>query len=429
MKDVASALPPLGQIASALRDITESLACEFRVPSSEPPLWGDFEWRIAQAVASMHGISSLLCTDLRWEGPPSWRSFLEEQREHTAGRHRKIVQLLDGIDSQARHEEIAFVALKGAALHKNGIYQIGERPMADVDLLVRGADANNMAGLLGRCGFECTFTTWRHHVFESRARNLPVGFGEHIDNPIRIELHTSIRDFLPVSEIDITQLVFPGAACAGLNDYPSVAALMMHLLLHAAGNMRAHALRYIQLHDIARLAARFVRSDWEALLSARPNGQPLWWAVPPLLLTGRYFPAAIPAFVTARLGLECPWWLGTIARRQLLTDVSWSNIHAQALPGIEWSRTPLDALRFITGRIWPSPEARWELKHFAASHPGASEVPWYGISQAARILRWIFFNPPRVQTLLSVRAAFAPCPGEHNPSAALERFRSDRPTA
>ena len=408
MKDVASALPPLGQIASALRHITESLSREFSFPAREPPLWGDFEWRIAQAVASMHGISSLLCTDLRWEGPQSWRSFLEEQREHTAGRHRKIVQLLDGIDSQARHEEIAFVALKGAALHKNGIYQIGERPMADVDLLVRGADANNMAGLLGRCGFECTFTTWRHHVFESRARNLPVGFGEHIDNPIRIELHTSIRDFLPVSEMDITRFVFPGAACAGLNDYPSVAALMMHLLLHAAGNMRAHALRYIQLHDIARLAARFVRSDWEALLSARPNGQPLWWAVPPLLLTARYFPAAIPAFVTARLGLECPWWLGKIARRQLLTDVSWSNIHAQALPGIEWSRTPLDALRFITGRIWPSPEARWELKHFAASHPGASEVPWYGISQAARILRWIFFNPPRVQTLLSVRAAFAP---------------------
>jgi putative nucleotidyltransferase-like protein len=407
VKDVASALPPLGQIASALRDITESLAREFSVPTREPPLWGDFEWRIARAVASMQGISSLLCAGLRWEGPPSWRSFLEEQREHTAGRHRKIVQLLDRIDSLARHEEIAFVALKGAALHKNGIYQIGERPMADVDLLVRGGDANQMAGLLGRCDFECTFTTWRHQVFESRVKNVSVGFGEHTDNPIKIELHTSIRDFLPVDEIDITQFVFPGAAHAGLNNYPSVAALMMHLLLHAAGNMRAHALRYVQLHDIARLAARFVRSDWEALLSARPNGQPLWWAVPPLLLTGRYFPGAIPTFVTARLGLECPWWLGKIARRQLLADVSWSNIQAQALPGIEWSRTPRDALRFMTGRIWPSREARWELKHFAASHPGASEVPWYGISQAARIIRWIFFNPPRVQTLLSVRAALA----------------------
>jgi hypothetical protein len=35
-----------------------------------------------------------------------------------------------------------------------------------------------------------------------------------------------------------------------------MAELMRHLLLHAAGNMRAHALRQIQLHDIALLAGK-----------------------------------------------------------------------------------------------------------------------------------------------------------------------------
>jgi hypothetical protein len=407
VKNAAVTLPPLPRVAAALRHVTETLAREFAFPTDEPPLWGDFEWCIARAVASMQGISSLLCTGLLWKGPASWKRFLAEQRDHTAGRQRKIAQLMNDIDAQARREGTALVALKGAALHETGIYQVGERPMADIDLLVRDVDARATARILEYCGFENTFTTWRHRVFESRAKKASIGFGEHIDNPIKIELHTGILDRLPVREIDITPLVFPRTPHAGLNGYPSAASLMMHLLLHAAGNMRANALRCIQLNDIARLAARFAPGDWQELLAARPNGQSLWWSAPPLLLTNRYFPGMIPQPVIARLGKECPWLLGRRAHRLLLADVSWSNIRAQALPGIEWSRTPQEALNFLLARIWPNRESRSELTHFSAHHPGASEVPWYGISQGARIVRWVFSTPPRVQTLLSVRAALA----------------------
>jgi len=403
------ALPPLPKVAAALREVTEILARELVVPTDQPPDWDDFEWRIAQAVASMQGVSSLLCTGLRWKGPASWRRFLEEQRDHVTGRHRKIAQLLDRLDSQARREGIALVALKGAALHSSGIYEPGERPMADVDLLARDNDVQGTTRLLKACGFEVTFTTWRNQLFESRSGRVSIvaGLGENIDNPIKVELHTSIRERLPISETDITQFIFPHAPQAGLNPYRSAASLMMHLLLHAAGNMRAHALRLIQLHDIARLAERFGPRDWEELLTARPTGQSLWWAVPPMMLTARYYPAAVPAFVIARLLEDCPWLLARFARQQRLADVSWSNIRVHALPGIEWSRTPQEALRFVISRIWPSRDDRFELRHFAADHPGASEIPWYGISQGGRILRWVFSRPPRVQTLLSVRAALA----------------------
>jgi hypothetical protein len=93
-----------------------------------------------------------------------------------------------------------------------------------------------------------------------------------------------------------------------------------------------------------------------------------------------------------------------------LTDVSLSNIRIEAFPGVEWSRTPREALAFMIGRIWPSPEARLELEEGAAQIPDSSTVPWYGISHGARILRWVFSRPPRVQTLLSVRAALAQDP-------------------
>jgi hypothetical protein len=400
---------PLDKVASALREITESLALEFAAPSREPPQWSDFEWRIAQAVAAMQGISSLLSTRLQWTGPANWHRFLDEQRKHIAGRSLKIEQLLDRIDSLARRDEIALVGLKGAALLKRGIYRIGERAMADIDLLVRNADVTAATRLLQECGFGVTFTTWRHQLFEmpQTPSSHTVGLGEHVDNPIKIEVHTSIRERLPVSETDITQFVFPIAACAGVNAYPSSASLMMHLLLHAAGNIRAHALRLIQLHDIARLAGTFAASDWEELLSARPSGRGLWWAVPPLALVERYFPATIPQSVIERVSMECPWLLRKVVRHQRLADVSWSNLRVYAFPGIEWSMTLYEAIRFAITRIWPSREARAELTRFAAHHPGASGVPWYGISQGARMLRWVFSKPPRVQALLPVRAALA----------------------
>ncbi len=399
-------LPPLDKVAAALRDTTDILARELTLPTGQLPAWDNFEWCVARAVATMQGVAPLLLKKSCWTGPPSWLQFLHEQRNHVAARHRRIEQLLDRIDFGARDKGIALLPLKGVALHSIGIYQAGDRPMADVDLLVRNDDVQATTRLLQDCGFEVTFSNWRHQLFESRVgKDSSAGFGEHMDNPIKIELHTTIRERLPVRETDITQFMFPQVPPAGLNDYRSAASLMMHLLLHAAGNIRAHALRLIQLHDIARLGERFARRDWDELLLARPGDQPLWWAVAPLMLAARYYPTAIPPYVIACLDGECPWLLRKIARRQRLTDVSWSNIKVYAFPGIEWSRTPREALSFIISRIWPSRDARAELRRFAVHDPRAANIPWYGISQGARILRWIFLRPPRVQTLLAVRAA------------------------
>jgi hypothetical protein len=280
--------------------------------------------------------------------------------------------------------------------------------MADIDLLVCEEDTNAATRLLQDCGFEVTFTTWRHQLFElCSSAGSSADFGEHADNPIKIELHTSIRERLPLSETDITQYLFPLKAQPGINGYRSPASMMAHLLLHAAGNMRAHSLRQIQLNDIARLGERFSTGDWDELLHIEPNSRALWWALPPLLLTARYYPSAIPPSVITRLERVCPWPLRKIARRQLLSDVSWSNIKVYAFPGIFWASTPLEAIQFIASRVWPSRDALSELRRFVARDPGAARVPWYGISHPARILRWVFSRPPRVQTYLAVRAALA----------------------
>jgi hypothetical protein len=403
------ALPPLATIAAALRKTTELLARELAAPTPEPPVWTEFEWRIARVTAAIHGVSALLFDGLRWRGPESWRQFLCEQRDHAVGRHLQIVRLLDAIDAEARRRGLALMALKGAALYARGLYAAGERPMGDIDLLIRPDAMQATARLLESCGYEVDYTHRHEQVFRPAGSTIPPAdrLGEHVDNPITVEVHTRIAERLPAVETDITSLLFPAHARAGLNDYPSAASLMMHLALHAAGNMRARALRLVQLHDVALLAAHFRADDWEELLAARFEDRGPWWASAPMMLTARYYPTAIPPHVLARLRTHCPSLLRRHAQRRGLVGVSWSNIRIEAFPGVEWSRTPGEAFQFMKSRIWPSRDALRELNKGAAQIPGVSAVPWYGLSHGKRIVRWIFTRPPRVQTMVSVRAALS----------------------
>jgi hypothetical protein len=408
MKGDLATLPSLSRLATALHKVTERLGSELGAPEAEPPQWTDFEWRIARAVAAMHGISPLLNARLRWQGPLAWQEFLEQQHQQSVKRHLLIQGLLQEIDHRARRASVGFIALKGSALNALRVYAVGERPMGDIDLLVPPGNIGSVAEVLNHCGYELAFDSDRHLSFQPKGRQAPsvIRLGEHIDNPVKIELHSKIAEKLPVTEVDVTAVLLPKTMESGLNAYPSLPSLMLHLLLHAAGNMRAHALRGLQLHDIALLAQRFTAEDWEQLLPETANVDSLWWAFVPIALTARYYSSAIPAKVIRRLKADCPPLLQMTGRRDL-TAVSWSNIRIAAFPGIWWSRSAPEALEFIRRRVWPSREARSELREGAGQIPQSSSVPWYGISHGARIIRWMISRPPRVQTLLSVRAALA----------------------
>jgi hypothetical protein len=405
MSRVAIPLPPFRKLEAALLKTTEFLAQELACPGRRPPQWSEFEWRVAQAVAALQGISALLSEVLQWTGPEHWQAFLIEQKTHTLLRQQRIAELLSRIDSRARDEGIGMVALKGAALLEIGVYSPGKRPMADIDLLIDSADLDASARLLKAIGYVESFETWRDKTFVPREAQGPVRFGERIENPIKIELHSRIAERLPFFETDITSLEFPRRLRAGLNAYPSVAALMRHLLLHAAGSMRARALRLIQLHDIALLADRMSSADWKELVDEGGGDRGVWWAFPPLVLTARYYPAAIAPSVIAAIQPDCPWLLRQVSRRHTLADVSWSKVRIQAFPGIEWSKSPREALRFAMSRIRPSRQALAELNDCVNAEPSLTGVSWYELSHGARILRWIFSHPPRVQTIFSVRSA------------------------
>jgi hypothetical protein len=400
-------LPSLKILRAGLRRTTEALGAELAAarPATPTPDWSALEWQLAMAVAAGHGVSPLLCKHSAWQNA-EWRSFVETQREHVAHRHNRIAALLERIDLGARAAGLAIIPLKGSALHALHVYSPGERPMADVDLLVRECDAGSTGTLLQELGYVESFTSWKHRVFKPVAGRVMAGLGEHRDNQISIELHTRIREQLPVSVVDITARVYPRAPRLGLNAYPSIAGLMSHLLLHTAGNIRSRSLRLLHLNDIARLAARMTTEDWNALWDEHAADAP-WWALPPLLLTARYYQNVIPESVLARLESSCPAWLRMFARRQTLTQASSSDLWIQALPGIEWSRSVGEAGRYIRNRVQPKEEANRERMAVAQTQPWMGRQSWATLSRRRQILVRLTRRVPRMDTLYLLRSALA----------------------
>jgi hypothetical protein len=406
-----TALPPLPRVELALRQATERFAAELLQAGCEPPRWSDFEWRMARAAAALHGVGPLLAGILRWHGPGAWEEFIGQQRRHTALRQQRIAALLARIDQQARCAGIAVLPLKGAALHRLGVYSGGERPMADVDLLVTECDSERMRPLLQSLGYLDTSVNWKHRVFEPTehaiavVRNSPGSFGEHADRPLKIELHTAIAERLPLNAVDISDLVFPSAPHPGLNCYPSTAALFTHLLLHAAGSMILRALRLLQLHDLALLSRHMRADDWQRLLGQRRRAGELWWALPPLELTAQYYPWAVPPDVLATLRSDCPRRVRALARRQTVSDVSFSTLRIEAFPGIAWSTSMAEKLRYAVSRVIPSRELLEGRAAVNTQQDWAAQNSWAHLSHARRMLNWTFRHPPRPQPMHSVRRA------------------------
>jgi hypothetical protein len=401
MSDVHPDLPPFATIQAALIAATDRFAHELEAPEEAAPDWNDFEWGIARSVCVMHGLAGMLAGRLRWRGPDSWAKFLGDQQRHMRLREARAREILARLDDATRARGIAMVPLKGSALLALGVHGDGVRPMSDIDLLVAPEKAAALADTLQPVGYQLCYTTQRHAVFVPVDQTLPDTFGEHVDIPFRIELHLAIAEPLPVSLVDITARVWPRDAHPGTNAYASNAALFCHLLLHTAGGMRSNTLRFMQLIDLARLAPRLTREEWSWLTA---NGEHAWWMYPVLRMVARFFPDVIPADALAAARATCPALLRYRSARHDVAEVSWTNLSIPALPGYEWSRTPLELLLYARSRLVPKRQALAEIADAVTNQPALQRVPWYSQSHATRILRWATSHPPRVQTIATVLA-------------------------
>ncbi|MDF4002298.1 nucleotidyltransferase family protein [Luteibacter sp. PPL552] len=396
-------LPPLERIRTDLHRTTEALAdAVAHDGATAMPEWDEGTWRIAAAVAVAHGVAPLLADRSSW---PSrrWQAFLSAQRDHVASRQGRIATLLSRLDALARERGLPMMALKGSALHALGLYVAGERPMADIDLLVRPGDAEATAALLRTLDYEESFRQWKHGVFKPVGARPFASFGEHRDTPVNIELHTCIQERLPVRTVDVTASVWPRDATPGMCPYPSLGALMTHLLLHAAGNVCGRSLRLLHLHDIAQLARRMPEAEWSVLWHGK---EAPWWAYSPLRRVERHWPGRVPRAVLDRLRRECPIGLRRAADRQTLVRVSCSDLWLQRLPGIEWVRSPTDMATLLMQRIRPSRESRQERADMVRTQVWLQGQAWVRQGHLRRVMTALTRPVPRMDTLYVVRGAW-----------------------
>jgi len=401
------AVPSPRTLQPTLRKITATLAHELASPTQSPPDWSEYEWVVARAVAAMHGISPLLSHTLRWRCRYDFGEFLEAQKTHTAKRHVRLDAVLQRIDQGARETGVAAVALKGAALHAMGLYNVGDRPMADIDLLVRPEEAERAARMLESLGFREVARSWNERVFSPLDDRAPGDLGEHADNNIKIELHERVCERLPLRITDVTAHIFPTQPHPGLNAYPSKASLMIHLLLHAAGSIAVRTLRMLQLTDLALLSSRMTDSDWKEVFALGLCVPRLWWAYPPLELASRYYPSSIPTRVLTALAGGCSYWVGRAAKRASLYDVSYSYPWVSAFPGISWSQSVGEFVEYAASRVRPSAKHLIERECTANTQAWANASQWSRLSQGRRILRWVVSRPTRPVTMHAVNSALA----------------------
>ncbi len=381
--------------------VTEHLASALSGRFAPEPGWSELEWRIARAVAIIHGISPLLSRRLTWKGQAGWQAFLDDQRVQTAGRYQRMTNLLARIDELARLHYIAFVPLKGEALHAIGLYTGGDRPMADIDLLLKQSDLALMVHALSQLGYQTLSSTAHEHVLVPRERPPLSHLGERADQGITIELHTRIDRPMPVRVVDITAQLWTAAPKVGRNDYPSLGSLMRHLLMHAAVNMQIRILRMLQLHDIALLAPQLSDSDWTLALAPEGEFALSWWALPPLQLTAHYYPGVIPAAAIDSTATGCSALLRALSPKLRISHVSVSNLRRSLFPALSWSGSFPEALNCLGSRMHSGLRA-------VRGHPqipDATELqPWITRSHRRRFLE-VLIGRARPETLMAVTAA------------------------
>jgi hypothetical protein len=260
--------------------------------------------------------------------------------------------------------------------------------------------------MLDELGFPEAYSTARHRVFLPRERTRPAALGDHAQNDIKIELHKQISEELPVRVVDISAALSGPSSKPGLNEYASRAALLGHVLLHAAGAMTGRVLRLTHLQDIARLSSRMSEADWDELFVRFTGpGHSLWWASPPLALAARYF-RCIPERVLLDAAADVPWLLRSSSSRETISDVSFSALWIKAFPGIGWARSVGEMLTYMAHRVFPPANARQQRK-LIVSEAFMDGHEWGRMSQARRILRWVSSRQVRIPTLHVVRAALA----------------------
>jgi hypothetical protein len=298
-----SELPEIAQLA-ALCDL---LAAWAAVPPPRPPRWPEATWRRFRIVAQVHGVAPLLGFRLRraagWQETAAG-AWLAAQYEANRRRAELLQQDLRAVLARFAGAGVPLMPLKGAVLTALCYADPGERPMADLDLLVRGDHFEQGVALLGGLGYEPVVGGRKHlKLVRAGAGEVVDPGSEHPGNPRSIELHPACGEWLREERIDLTDHIWAAAREERLLGerawLPDPPAHWLYLLVHSTHHILINRFRLLQLLDLLGLEPRLPRGGGAAgplaVLASPEVPDAVARAIyAPLALLERYYPGPPP---------------------------------------------------------------------------------------------------------------------------------------
>lgn len=233
-------------------------------------------WDATLALASRHGVLPLLARSLLSPGcavpvPDPIRVRLQRGWRSSGVQNALLLGHLGEVLLRFAEADVPVIVLKGADLAERVYDDVGLRPMADVDLLVRPERIGQAVAVLDALGFVPEDAHGPHpgrHV-------APVPENLHVApmirrGGIRVELHYAIATVAGAGAIDHDGL-WVRAESARIGGVPALVLSPEDLLLHLCTHLAAHhgfAARLVQVCDIPAVLDRFPdRIDWGLLWS------------------------------------------------------------------------------------------------------------------------------------------------------------------
>lgn len=240
--------------------VCEVLAGWLRDPGPTDPNLDDDGWKLLLIAARVHGVGPRLASLLlgaAWV-PVEVASWIELEVDL----NRKRIDLLRSEGAEilniAGNRRIDVLPLKGLALAARSPKHVEQRPMADLDLLVRPAHAAALDEILVELGYRRMVSKAKHDEYLSpNGRRVSSRDHEHPDNPRPVEVHLRCGESFARTRCDLTDETWSSARPVTMGGIevraPSVEAIWTHLLLHTAWQWCFGGGRMVQLLDLVEL--------------------------------------------------------------------------------------------------------------------------------------------------------------------------------
>ncbi len=345
--------------------------------------WSAAEWEAAEWVVYWQNALPWLAARIEETSiavPEVVYGRLQALNTASRERTRRMLAACNEILEAFRQAGIDVVLLKGAVLSPIYYPDPLQRPLADLDLLIRPNDVSASRELmLKQLGYRYYSRSAEDEVYLRGERK------ENIwapDNVHPVEVHFTLREEYAGIGYELAEIMWRESQERPywqdtVARIPNPAALLLHVCAHTTSDWLIQRGRLMHIDDIRKLCAQMQPDAWQKFSQMIQPGTARF-IYPALAFVAKYTPLPVPAFTNDSLRENCPPALLTWLEQVDLADASESNAASRSGLGLELarrlSRSRADMARFWLRSFFPR---RFNL---AKRYPRLVETPFWPLA-------------------------------------------------